>query len=198
MENKAAIYMHINKLKPAPDNPRHNNSAVDKIARSIKLHGFAAPIVANFQNEILAGHTRWKAMQKLNQEEPGKFSMVPVRQIDLTGKQAQLYRIADNKLGELASWDDEALFAQIEELEQEYGEHLDDMGFELNLEEDIFEKIGLDPTEKLEGFLESETLKLTLVYGKEKYNKLVGFLEEQMKEKSYENISDCVYNILGL
>ena len=146
MENKAAIYIHINKLKPAPDNPRHNNSAVDKIARSIKLHGFAAPIVANFQNEILAGHTRWKAMQKLNQEEPGKFSMVPVRQIDLTGKQAQLYRIADNKLGELATWNEDMLEEQLKDLMVDFEDEINDMNFEL---EDLTE-------EELEDFSETE------------------------------------------
>ena len=137
--------MHINKLKPAPDNPRHNNSAVDKIARSIKLHGFAAPIVANFQNEILAGHTRWKAMQKLNQEEPGKFSMVPVRQIDLTGKQAQLYRIADNKLGELASWNEAMLEEQLKDLMVDFEDELMDMEFS---DDKLFEVMNENTLEK--------------------------------------------------
>ena len=64
-EKPAAIYMSIDDLYPAPDNPRVNDHVVDKIVRSIQLHGFAAPIVANMQGEILAGHTRWKASKKI-------------------------------------------------------------------------------------------------------------------------------------
>ena len=115
-EKQAAIYLHINKLQPSKDNPRSNNHAVRKIANSIKLHGFASPIIANLDYEILAGHTRIKAMKLLNKEYPGKYSMVPVRLMDITGNQAKLFRIADNKLGEIADWNETILNQQLKEL----------------------------------------------------------------------------------
>lgn len=116
MSNKqpAAIWMNIDDLYPAPDNPRVNDHVVDKVVRSIQLHGFAAPIVANMQGEILAGHTRWKAAKKLN------MLTVPVRQINLTGDQAKLYRIADNKLSEFADWDEDMLKEQLADLEKAF------------------------------------------------------------------------------
>lgn len=113
-EKPAAIYMNIDDLYPAPDNPRVNDHVVDKVVRSIQLHGFAAPIVANLEGEILAGHTRWKAAKKLN------MLTIPVRQINLTGDQARLYRIADNKLSEFADWDEDMLKEQLADLEKSF------------------------------------------------------------------------------
>ena len=131
MSNKepAAIYMNIDDLYPAPDNPRVNDHVVDKVARSIQLHGFASPIVANLQGEILAGHTRWKAAKKIGMEK------VPVRQVDLTGDQARLYRIADNKLSEFADWDEDMLKEQLADLEKAFPVDVADLFTDDELEE---------------------------------------------------------------
>lgn len=87
-------------LKPWALNPRKNDGApVERVAESIKRFGFASPIVARRETrEIIAGHTRWKAAIKL------KLEQVPVRFLDLTEKEAHLYALADNRLGELAEW----------------------------------------------------------------------------------------------
>ena len=128
-EKPAAIYMNIDDLYPAPDNPRVNDHVVDKVVRSIQLHGFAAPIVANLEGEILAGHTRWKAANKLN------MLTVPVRQINLTGDQARLYRIADNKLSEFADWDEDILKEQLADLEKAFPVDVADLFTDDELEE---------------------------------------------------------------
>lgn len=94
-------------LKPWPDNPRKNDGEpVDKVAESIRRFGFATPIVARLATrEIIAGHTRWKAAQKL------KLTEVPVRFLDLDEREAHLLALADNRLGELAEWDTPELHA---------------------------------------------------------------------------------------
>ena len=130
----AAIYMDIDDLYPAPDNPRVNDHVVDKVVRSIQLHGFAAPIVANLQGEILAGHTRWKAAKKINMEK------VPVRQMDLTGDQARLYRIADNKLSEFADWDEGMLKEQLADLEKAFPVDVADLFTDDELEQMLSDK----------------------------------------------------------
>lgn len=57
-------------LVPWEKNPRKNDAAVDKVAQSIQELGFGAPIVAQAgTNRIIAGHTRWKAAQKLGLDE---------------------------------------------------------------------------------------------------------------------------------
>lgn len=97
----AAEWVDPASLKPWGKNPRKNDGAVvDKVAASIREFGFAAPIVARREtNEIIAGHTRWKAATKLG------LDSVPVRFVDLDADKAHLLALADNRLGELAEWD---------------------------------------------------------------------------------------------
>lgn len=96
----AAEMVPLSDLMPWVKNPRKNDDAVRKVADSIERFGFAAPIVARRENgEVIAGHTRLKAAKLLGLTE------VPVRYLDLTEREAHLLAIADNKLGELASWD---------------------------------------------------------------------------------------------
>ncbi len=94
----------LSKLSAWAKNPRKNDAAVKRVADSIRKFGFANPILARRENgEIIAGHTRFKAAQML------KLQAVPVRYLDLSEEQAHLLAIADNKLGELAEWDDALL-----------------------------------------------------------------------------------------
>lgn len=100
----SAALMKVVDLVPWLENPRVNDAAVPKVAKSIETFGFGAPIIIRRANrEIIAGHTRLAAAIRLGLEE------VPVRVLDLTAEQAHALAIADNKLGELAEWDDEKL-----------------------------------------------------------------------------------------
>jgi DNA modification methylase len=98
-------------IKPYDKNPRDNDGAVEAVARSIREYGFRQPIVVDADGVIIVGHTRWKAAQKLGMEE------VPVHvATDLTPTQIKAYRIADNKVAELASWDMDLLPIELSEL----------------------------------------------------------------------------------
>lgn len=96
--------MNIKDLKPYEKNPRKNENAVEYVANSIKEFGFKVPIVVDKNNVIVAGHTRYKAAKKLGLKE------VPVIVADdLTEEQVKAFRLADNKVGEKAEWDFNAL-----------------------------------------------------------------------------------------
>ena len=99
-------------IKPYDHNPRIiPQAAVDAVARSIQAFGFRQPIVVDGNGVILAGHTRYKAAQQLGMTE------VPVVwQTDISDIQARGYRIADNKVAELSTWDRDALDAEVREL----------------------------------------------------------------------------------
>tara|TARA_R100000231_G_scaffold86689_2_gene65798 strand:+ start:1649 stop:3271 length:1623 start_codon:yes stop_codon:yes gene_type:complete len=113
-EENAAQYIDIDKLVPHPDNPRINDHAVEEVAGSIKRFGFAAPIIARREDSVvLCGHTRLKAAKSLG------LSKVPVRFMDLDPVDAKLLMLADNKIGERADWNDDALQAIFEELQDE-------------------------------------------------------------------------------
>lgn len=99
-------------LIPYANNPRHNDEAVQYVANSIKEFGFKVPIVIDKDNVIIAGHTRLKASQLLGITE------VPcIRADDLNDEQVKAFRLADNKVAELADWDTELLDVELEEIE---------------------------------------------------------------------------------
>ena len=104
--------LKIGELKPYENNPRHNDEAVQYVANSIREFGFKVPIIIDKDNVIIAGHTRLKAAELLGLEE------VPcIRADDLTEEQAKAFRLADNKVGEIATWDPEKLDIELGDIE---------------------------------------------------------------------------------
>jgi len=95
----------IEKVIPYARNPRtHSPEQVMQIAASIAEFGFVNPILVDTDAGILAGHGRLLGAQKL------KLKEVPVIVLDhLTPAQRKAYLLADNKLAELAGWDEDLL-----------------------------------------------------------------------------------------
>lgn len=52
-------------IHPYENNPRINDKAADAVAKSIEAYGFKVPMVISKDGEIVCGHTRYKAAQKL-------------------------------------------------------------------------------------------------------------------------------------
>ena len=96
--------LKISELKPYEKNARINDNAVDYVANSIKQFGFNVPILIDKNNIIIAGHTRYKACLKLN-----KKNIPCILVDDLTDEQIKAYRLIDNKVAEMSSWDYEKL-----------------------------------------------------------------------------------------
>ncbi|WP_277294061.1 DNA modification methylase [Streptococcus hyointestinalis] len=129
MKQERMFYKKTDELIPYVNNPRNNDQAVDAVASSIKNFGFKVPIVIDSKNEIINGHTRLKAAKKLGIEE------VPVIVADdLTEDQIKAFRIADNKVAELADWDEELLLAELDMIEMDMGQFNIDMS-ELDLDD---------------------------------------------------------------
>lgn len=114
MNNKRIdiVYKNVDELIPYVNNPRDNANAVDAVASSIKNFGFKVPIVVDKGNEIVTGHTRLLAAKKLSMDK------VPVIIADdLSEAEVKAFRLADNKVSELAEWDFNILSAELAELE---------------------------------------------------------------------------------
>ena len=103
------VEVNVDKLTPYAMNPRFNDSAVDAVANSIRDFGFKVPIVADKNGIIVAGHTRLKAAKKL-----GLKTVPVVYADDLDEEQIRAFRLADNKVSELATWDPEKLEIEME------------------------------------------------------------------------------------
>jgi site-specific DNA-methyltransferase (adenine-specific) len=122
------IELAVSQIIPYEKNPRFNDGAVDAVAKSIDEFGFQQPLVLDKDYGIIVGHTRLKAAKRLGLET------VPCVIADnLSDEQVKAYRLADNKVGELATWDELLLN---EELEGIFDIDMSDFGFDLELEMD--------------------------------------------------------------
>ncbi len=116
----AAVWEHHSRLNRWVKNPRKNLASVPRVAESIKRFGFVAPIVVwASANRMVAGDTRVQAMALLMSQDPAFIAkgapgpgMVRVVFHDFDSEaEADLYALADNRLQELASWDDDGVAA---------------------------------------------------------------------------------------
>jgi hypothetical protein len=140
----AAVFVDVKALTPWAKNPRKNDPAVKAVADSIKRFGFGAPLLARQANgEIIAGHTRLKAAIKLGLTE------VPVRYLDLTESEAHALALADNKVGELAEWDD-AVLAEVLKGMAEAGDNIEGLGWSSNDIQKMITEPGTEDGEVME------------------------------------------------
>jgi DNA (cytosine-5)-methyltransferase 1 len=131
----------IDALIPYGNNPKaHPEEQVNKIASSIKCYGWDQPIVVDSDGEIIKGHGRLQAAQKLGLDE------VPVIwREDLTDAEAKAARIADNKTAE-SEWLDDELATELELL----GDFDDvELGFDEGEVDDILADFNEDTTNEL-------------------------------------------------
>lgn len=120
----------IDEIIPYENNPRNNDEAVDYVAKSIEEFGFKVPIVIDKNNVIVTGHTRLKASKKLGLEE------VPcILADDLTDEQIKAFRLADNKVSEYATWNDDLLDIELDDLDIDMSE----FGFDIDMDDIQFE-----------------------------------------------------------
>ena len=112
MSNLSIENLPIDAIIPYQNNPRNNDEAVEYVANSIREFGFKVPIVIDKKNVIVTGHTRLKAAKRLGLDK------VPcIRADDLTDQQIRAFRIADNKVSEIATWDFAKLDIELEDLD---------------------------------------------------------------------------------
>src|SRR5206468_4371038 len=105
-------YQQLDKLKLDPGNPRvHTKRQIGQIASSIRIFGFNVPVLVDRHGNVVCGHGRLLACRELGMTE------VPILCLDhLTSAQARAFMIADNRLTEIASWDDQLLAQQLKDL----------------------------------------------------------------------------------
>ena len=92
--------LKLTDIKPYVNNPRKNDEAVNAVAESIRQCSYITPIVVDEEHVILAGHTRYKALQALGIEEVQCLICE-----GLSDEDKKKYRYLDNKTGEKAAWD---------------------------------------------------------------------------------------------
>jgi 16S rRNA G966 N2-methylase RsmD len=105
MAKRSIINMPIEALKPRAGNPRtHSPKQIEQIAASILRFGFTNPVLVDAKGGIVAGHGRVAAARQLGWTEVPTLCLA-----DLSEDEIRAYVIADNRLAELAGWDQELL-----------------------------------------------------------------------------------------
>lgn len=144
-------FLKTDSLIPYENNPRHNDSAVRFVANSIKEFGFQVPIVIDKNGVIIAGHTRLKAAKLLRMTE------IPcIRAAALSDEQVKAFRIADNSVSEVSTWDESLLKLELEGIDFGFS----DFGLKLP-------DIKLDPidlTDEEEGYYGDERERTNRTY----------------------------------
>lgn len=110
------LLVPIAELAPHPRNPRRGN--VDQIKRSLTRFGQVRAILARPDGTIIAGNHTWQAAREL-----GWTHIAAVRQ-DMSEEEARAYLLADNRLSDLGTYDDDQLAELLREVQA------DPIGFE--------------------------------------------------------------------
>ena len=121
-------YLPIDQLRPDPGNARqHSAKQVRQIAKSIETFGFNVPLLVDAECNVIAGHGRLLAAKRLG------WHQVPTIRLDhLSEAQKRAFMIADNRLAEVAVWDDRLLAAQLKALASvELNFDIETIGFDM-------------------------------------------------------------------
>jgi hypothetical protein len=125
----SVVYRPTEELKLNPANAReHSKKQIRQIARSIETFGFNVPVLIDADLNVTAGHGRLLACRELGWTEVPTISLN-----HLTEAQTRAFAIADNRLSEIARWDDRLLAEQLRALSLvELDFDLEVTGFEID------------------------------------------------------------------
>ena len=143
------VYKPINSVLGYINNARvHPQEQIDQIKSSIIEFGMCTPIGIH-NDTIVYGHGRHEALKQLGYDE------IPILDLShLTEAQRKAFTIADNKIGDNSSFDEELLKIELQSL-QEMDFDYSDLGFDFEFDtEDISDEneINLKDEEYKEKF----------------------------------------------
>ena len=115
----------VSQLKPYKRNARkHGKKQIEQLRASLRQFGWTMPLLVRKDGTLIAGHGRLEAAKA----EGFKEAPVIVA-IGWTEAQCRAYTLADNKLGELSSWDKTLLGGELQAL-GDLGVSLEEFGFD--------------------------------------------------------------------
>ena len=112
-------------VRPYEGNAKHHPPAqIERLAASIRRFGFNSPLLCLEDGTLVAGHGRLSAAALVG------LPAVPVVVLAGMGMdEARAYSLADNRLGELGVWDDDALERELISLSETDPTLVSDAGF---------------------------------------------------------------------
>ena len=112
---------------------KHSAKQIEKLAASIREFGFNAPVLVDGKGVILAGHGRLEAARKIGLKQ---IPVVPLTH--LNDAQRRAYILADNRIADEATWDEDLLAAELAALSAD-GFDLELTGFAISEIDDLLD-----------------------------------------------------------
>lgn len=162
LSQKTKIYdFPVSMLIPFEDNPRDNDDAVEPTAESIRTFGFKVPMVIDRNMVIVCGHTRYKAAKRIGLET------VPcIYADDLSPAEVEEFRLADNKTGEIATWDEKSLLRNLQKIADEDPQmDMEKFGFEST--DDLLKRLAQEEGTDLNSLADDDDVDLSSLLDKD-------------------------------
>lgn len=183
---------------------KHDHDQIDLIAGSIHSYGFDQPIVVDKNGVIIKGHGRREAAIRLNLE---KVPVVVAEHLD--AYQAAAARVADNKIAEKSSWDQEMLRFEIGSLSSQ-DLNLNGLGFSESELSNLLKDIDLSASdgalldsgdapkvaEVSEDYANRSVRQIMFVMDPETFESVMGFFEKKMEELNLETTLDVLLSMI--
>ena len=135
---------HIDRFVFYARNPRKNDAVVDRMCASIREFGFKIPVLARSDGTVVDGHLRLKGARKVESWPGGDINGIPTLLCDeWSDAQVKAFRLLVNRSVAWASWDEELLSLELQELSATDFD-LALTGFDPREQEDLLTSTGTD------------------------------------------------------
>tara|TARA_Y100000004_G_scaffold120579_1_gene135539 strand:+ start:877 stop:1509 length:633 start_codon:yes stop_codon:yes gene_type:complete len=187
-------------LEVHPDNPRQGD--IGAIVTSIENNGWFGTLVAQRSTrQVLAGNHRLQAAIALEMQD------VPVYWVDVDDAEAKRILLADNRVSDLATWDDTILVSLLESLANDDallgsgydGDDLDALLYDAQLNESSLGNLLQDnptPTERADVIEAAGIRSVIMPFPMETYNEVVGMLAAARTDLGVDTNADVLEKLL--
>lgn len=187
-------------LEVHPDNPRQGD--IGAIVTSIENNGWFGTLVAQRSTrQVLAGNHRLQAAIALDMQD------VPVYWVDVDDAEAKRILLADNRVSDLATWDDTILVSLLESLANDDallgsgydGDDLDALLYDAQLNESSLGNLLQDnptPTERADVIEAAGIRSVIMPFPMETYNEVVGMLAAARTDLKVDTNADVLEKLL--
>ena len=108
----AVIMRPVAELKRSPRNARkHSEDQIGRLVRVIERFGWTQPILVDEDGNVIAGHGRIMAAERM-----GLFEVPVMTATGWSPEEKAAYAIADNRIAETSTWDNDLLEENIADL----------------------------------------------------------------------------------
>ena len=187
-------------LEVHPDNPRQGD--IGAIVTSIENNGWFGTLVAQRSTrQVLAGNHRLQAAIALDMKD------VPVYWVDVDDAEAKRILLADNRVSDLATWDDTILVSLLESLANDDallgsgydGDDLDALLYDAQLNESSLGNLLPDvptPAERADVIEAAGIRSIIMPFPMETYNEVVALLAHARTDLAVDTNADVLEKLL--